>query len=98
MSSRWLAVSFAVACVSACSQPDTPCEQTSAEVREILEGCGVEFHEYPDDIGSPCTEQLRGIYGCYLECYQEASCEAILSEDQAGLEVLRACREDCLPW
>lgn len=91
-------MSFAVACVSACNQPDTPCEETSAEVRQILEECGVSFHDYPDDLGSPCTEQLRGIYDCYLECYREASCEAILSEDQVGLKALRACREDCLPW
>jgi hypothetical protein len=98
VSSRWLVLAFAVSCVSACKQPETPCEQASAEVRQTLQECGVTFHEYPDGLGSPCTEQLRGIYDCYLECYQEASCEAILAEDQTGYEVFHDCRESCLPW
>lgn len=32
--------------------------------RAILEECGVEFDDSPDDLGSPCTEQVSGIYAC----------------------------------
>ncbi len=92
-----MGVALAAVCVTACEQPDTPCETASAEVRAILEQCGVRFHDYPDDLGSPCTDVLSGIYDCYLDCYQEASCEAILYEDQEGFEVLDDCRADCLP-
>ena len=97
MRNRHWPLLIAAAYLVACDRSDSACEQTSAEVRTILEHCGVKFHDYPEGLGSPCTEELRGIYSCYLGCYQDASCEAILLEDEAGFEAFHDCREACLP-
>lgn len=96
MKSKWLGLVFAAITITACEQAETPCEQTSAEVRGILQECGVRFEDYPANLGSPCTDTLQNIYGCYLDCYQEASCEAILFEDEAGYLAFNECRRSCL--
>lgn len=96
MNTKWRGFAVAVAVITGCEQRlDTPCERLAAEARGILEDCGVTFHDYPDDLGTPCTESAIAAHECLLSCYKDASCEAILFEDEAASDALVVCTIAC---
>ncbi len=96
MRPKWLGLAVAVTFITGCEQKlDTPCERLAADARGILEDCGVTFHDYPDDLGTPCTDGAREVHECLLSCYENASCEAVLGEDEAGLEAFVDCTIAC---
>ena len=96
MNTKWFGLAVAVTFVTGCEQKgDTSCERLAAEARGILEACGVTFHDYPDNLGTPCTDSVREVQECLLACYENASCEVILGDDEPAFEAFIACTVAC---
>ncbi len=83
-------------CAGCAPQRDTRCEQIADEVRGLLEGCGVTFHDYQDELGSQCTGELEEIYECLFVCYESSSCAAFEVTDTEASQAFRTCVGSCL--
>lgn len=65
---------------AAACQPNTPCSQAAAEIRETIEACGGVAPPYPQELDRECTPEQQALAACLLDCYQETSCSDLLKK------------------
>ncbi len=95
MTRRLVFVAFAGLALAGCART-TPCELIADEIRAKLEGCGVAFPHYTDDLAEECTEDVQALDECLLVCYREGSCAEFESSAFAGGDLFHACANACV--
>lgn len=78
--------------VCSCSTPT--CEDVVFRMVAHSHDCGLETG-IGEAAGAPCSDRELHKLECDLACFEDASCEAIRSEDPSGAAELQACWEYC---
>ena len=96
---RWptlLILGLLASALSACSDEQSSCDRLVAAMADRREECGAPRGQDEWTLGG-CDGQYVMEESCRLNCWENASCEAIRGEDQAGATALRSCVDGCGP-